>query len=269
MSTATKLPIIAPLQLAPGELQFYKDEGYLVLPGLLDRAQIETVKAEILDVMASAGARPERLNQAQSAKDKLIQSHQYLRGSSLDALVNSPHLRAIASQLMEGESSLYLPFTAVKSGGGGGEFHVHQDNQYTRFDGPGINIWIAISKMTPENGCLQVVPRSHQNGTIESVQSPDSDGHRTIAGQVERSFPVRMNAGDAIAFSRLTLHGSGPNSTDEARFAYAVQFHRNDVSVTHKGQQETEPYLLLGTRGPMSDPVDELSKPEPSYGDGH
>ena len=157
----------------------------------------------------------------------------------------------------------------VKSGGGGGQFHVHQDNQYTRFDGPGINIWIAISPMTPENGCLQVVPKSHLSGTIQSIENPDGDGHQTIAGEVSRSLPVRMNAGDAIAFSRLTLHGSGPNTTDEARIAYAVQFHRDDVRATPKGQPDIEPYLLLGTRGPMTQSVEELSKPEPAYGDGH
>ena len=269
MSETTQQPTIAPIQLAPGELQFYKDEGYLVLPGLLDADKLAAVRAEIMDVMTSAGANPDRLKQAQSSKDKLIQSHQYLRDGALDSLVNSPNLRDIAGQLMEGEAGLYLPFTAVKSGGGGGQFHVHQDNQYTRFDGPGINIWFAISPMTPENGCLQVVPRSHLNGTIESVENPDGDGHRTIEGEVERSFPVRMNAGDAIAFSRLTLHGSGPNSTGEARVAYAVQFHRTDVKATPKGQPDATPYLLLGTRGPMSEPVDELSKPEPSYGDGH
>ena len=82
---------------------------------------------------------------------------------------------------MEGPATLYLPFTAVKSGGGGGRFHFHQDNQYTRFDGPGINIWIALSPMSPENGCLQVVPRSHLAGTLDSVENPDGDGHRTVA----------------------------------------------------------------------------------------
>ena len=39
-----------------------------------------------------------------------------------------------------------------------------------------------------------------------------------------------MRAGDCIAFSRLTVHGSGPNLTDTPRVAYAIQFHRNDVN---------------------------------------
>ncbi|WP_410967255.1 phytanoyl-CoA dioxygenase family protein, partial [Salmonella sp. SAL4436] len=85
--------------------------------------------------------------------------------SNVDALVNSPNLRAIASTLMEGPSTLYLPFTAVKSAHGGGEFHFHQDNQYTRFDGPGNNLWLALTPMGEENGCLKVIPRSHLLGT--------------------------------------------------------------------------------------------------------
>lgn len=105
-----------------------------------------------------------------------------------------------------------------------------------RFDRPGINLWAALTDMTPENGCLQVVPRSHLEGTIDSVQNPDGDSHRTVAKDPTRFLPVRMRAGDVIAFTRLTLHGSGPNITDEPRVAYAAQFHRDDVNWQREGQ---------------------------------
>lgn len=267
MSTQTEQPTIAPLQLSPGEVRFYNDEGYLVIPGLLNAEKIEQIKAEILEVMEVSGAPLERLKKAQSSKDKLIQSQQYRRDSALDSFVNSPELCRIAGQLMEGDASLYLPFTAVKSGGGGGVFHFHQDNQYTRFDGPGINLWFAISPMSPENGCLQVVPKSHLSGTIDAVENPDGDGHKTVAQDPTRFLPVRMNAGDCIAFSRLTLHGSGPNTTDEPRVAYAVQFHRSDVKAVWDGQA---PRLLSETpRWTNMAPVDELTKPNAKSVDGH
>jgi 2-oxoglutarate-dependent dioxygenase len=94
---------------------------------------------------------------------------------------------------------------------------ISPDNQYTRFDGPGINLWLALSPMSPENGCLMVVPRSHLAGTIDGVQVPtvmDIAPWLTI----QRASCYRMNSGDVIAFSRLTLHGSGPNHTDEPRW---------------------------------------------------
>lgn len=265
MSGRIENEIVAEWSLSEGEVRFYQDEGYLLLPGLLADDALPTLQSEVLAVMEAAGMSLERLRRAQSSGDKLFQSGQYLSGSALDALINSQSLRHIAGQLMGGESSLYLPFSAVKSGGGGGTFHFHQDNQYTRFDGPGINIWFALSDMSPENGCLQVVPRSHLSGTIDSVENPDGDGHRTVAQDPTRFLPVRMRAGDAIAFSRLTLHGSGPNHTDQPRLAYAVQFHRNDVSATWDGQTHR---LVDHSRWPVA-PVAELSRPDQKSRDGH
>jgi 2-oxoglutarate-dependent dioxygenase len=264
-STPTSDPVAA-LSLSEGEKRFYADEGYLVLPGLLSDESVARLREEVLQVMESAGMSRERIRQASGTSDKLVQSHQYLPGWEMDGLVNSPSLLLIAAQLMGGPSTLYLPFTAVKSGGGGGTFHFHQDNQYTRFDGPGINCWFALSDMTPENGCLQVVPRSHLDGTRDSV-SPDGDGHRAVAQDPTRFLPVRMRAGDAIAFSRLTIHGSGPNTTPEARLAYAIQFHRNDVRATW--QDTSQGQLLIEHPRWSTGPVAELSRPDARGRDGH
>src|SRR5690606_8282381 len=117
--------------------------------------------------------------QAQGTADKLKQSTKYLRQSHLDELINGDATRELASRLIDGPAVVYLPFTAVKAGGGGGQFHFHQDNQYTRHEPAmgSINIWVALVDMSPDNGCLQVVPRSHMNGTLESLAASTEDKH--------------------------------------------------------------------------------------------
>ena len=211
--------IVAPRTLTEEEVRFYKDEGYLVLRNLITPEASEALYAEVMNIMEIIGL----------GQTKLKQSAEYLPETSLDSFVNSPVMLALAEALMGGLGTLYLPFTAVKSGGGGGQFHFHQDNQYTRFDGPGINLWTALSPMTVRNGCLQVVPRSHMSGTLAS-HSPDGDGHRAVTFEPEDFVSVEMEPGDCIAFSRLTVHGSGPNVSDEPRVAYALQYHRDDVN---------------------------------------
>ncbi len=265
MTTIETAPIVQPLQLSEGEIRFYQEEGYLVIPGLLKAEFIEALRAEVLKVMEAAGATRESLRQATETKHKLIQSGQYLAGSHLDGFINSADLLSIAAQLMGGPSSLYMPFTAVKSGGGGGRFHFHQDNQYTRHEGHSINIWFALSPMSPENGCLQIVPRSHLAGTLNAIGSSDGDGHRMVAEEPDRFLPLRMHPGDAVAFSRLTLHGSGPNHTDEPRLAYAVQFHRNDTTAFFDGESK----LLTERPRFNTRPAAELSKPQAKSQDGH
>ncbi len=256
---------VAALQLTPSEVRFYNEEGYLFLPGVVSRDVAAQLAEEVLELMAASGKSLDELRNSAGQKGKLLNSHQYLAGSALDGFVNSPQLNAIASGLMGGPGTLYLPFSAVKAGGGGGTFHFHQDNQYTRFDGPGINLWMALSPMSPENGCLMVVPRSHLGGTEEAI-SPDGDGHRAVAQDPTRFLPVRMNPGDVIAFSRLTIHGSGPNHTGEPRLAYAVQFHRDDVSAIWDGQ---EPRLLKQTPRWNTLPAHELMPPDAKGRDGH
>lgn len=226
-ATAENSADIAPRQISPEELKQYKEEGYVVLKGLLSPAFAADLKAEVMGIMEQIGL----------GTTKLKQTTEYLAGGRIDRLANSPELLAVAATLMEGPSTLYMPFTAVKSGGGGGEFHFHQDNQYTRFDGPGINLWCALTPMTEANGCLKVVPYSHMHGTLPSAQSPDGDSHRTITFQPEEFVSVLMEPGDCVAFSRLTVHGSGPNTTGEHRVAYAIQYHRNDVNFSTDGGQ--------------------------------
>ncbi len=201
------------------ELAFFKEEGYLVIPGLFSQDVAGQMRGEILALLKELGAK----------SGKLVQTAQYLPNTLMDRFVNSVHLKALAGQLLGGTSSVYLPFTAVKSARGGGPFHFHQDNQYTHFDGPAVNIWCAMVPMTPENGALNIAPRTHKLGTLESRQSPDGDGHRETGLLPENYFPVRLNAGDAVAFTRLTIHGSGSNQTPEDRVAYAMQYHRDDV----------------------------------------
>ncbi len=260
-------------QLVENEVKFYKEEGYLCLPGLLSEADALDIAGEVTDiVMKLMEIPPEQLNQARDDRDKLRQTTQYLAGGKLDAMINSPALRAIAEQLMGGPSTLYMPFTAVKCGGGGGRFHFHQDNQYTRYtDGlKGINIWFALGRMTPDNGCLQIVPRSHLRGTLEKAGGGPAGAIKAEKADflaIPPDFlPVRMRPGDAVAFSRLTVHGSGPNTTNLPRVGYATQFFRNDAMAVWDNQP---PRPLLGANRFQTRPVERIGPAEPRSLDGH
>ena len=86
------------------------------------------------------------------------------------------------------------------------------------------------------NGCLQVVSGSHRAGTLDAVESGDGDAHRKIEWEPEDFLPLTMAPGDCVAFSRLTIHGSGVNCAAEPRVAYAIQFHREDVNALIGGE---------------------------------
>jgi len=244
-------------EISDAEHEFYKREGWLLLPGVLKAGAVGAVRQDVLDVLAALGKKAEDLHRGDDVSHKLLQTSQYLPTSPLDHLVNSPRLDRLASALLGGAGSLYQPFTAVKSGGGGGEFHFHQDNNYTRFDNGmhGINIWFALVDMSPQNGCLCIEPRSHLDGTLASENVGQGDHHRKVAADPDYHLPVRMRAGDAVAFSRLTVHGSGPNASGQPRIGYSVQFHRNDAMASWDDQP---PRLLAGERRWRVGPVESI-----------
>jgi 2-oxoglutarate-dependent dioxygenase len=228
-TTLIKDPV-KPLQLTEGELRFYNDEGYLYIPGLVSTEDAAALRTDVMHIMDVIGA----------GTTKLYQTVDYLADSCIDGLVNSPTLRNIVCQILGGPSTVYMPFTAVKTNGGG-RFHFHQDNQYTFHDGPSLNCWIALNDMSPENGCLQVVPRSHLNGTLGKADtSADANGGMMSSKSADfipipsDFLPVRMRAGDCIVFTRLTIHGSGENTTPDHRVGYAIQYHRDDVNWRQK-----------------------------------
>jgi len=210
---------VASYPISSTQKEHYDAEGYVLLRNFLTPEQVNRLRDEVMEIMKIIGLEP----------TKLKQTGQYFYGSGLDHFVHSEAMRQVASALTGGPSTLYMPFTAVKTGQGGGRFHFHQDNQYTRHDGPSINLWTALTRMTVDNGCLQIVPKSHLKGTLDSEMSGDGDTHRKVTWEPDDFVQVLMEPGDCVAFTRLTVHGSGPNNTSENRIAYAVQYHRDDV----------------------------------------
>lgn len=243
MKDKAEFETVSKYDLDQMEIESYKSEGWILLPNLLNDLATAAARADLHRIMNDLGVSDSALCNSTGARSKLLQTAQYLNGSTIDKLVNSSRLRALAEQLLEAESSLYYSFTAVKSGGGGGKFHFHQDNNYTRFANGlgGVNIWVALVDMTPENGCLCIKPRSHLDGTIQSKNAGDGDHHQSLGDDIGTYLPVRMRAGDAVAFSRLTVHGSGANRTDQPRYAYSVHYHRDDTMAVW---DDREPRLL-------------------------
>ncbi len=257
------LPLINDYDLTPAEVIFYKEQGFLPLPNLVRKEKIEALRDEVKQVLGAHGLDEARLRKASEGKDKLRQFTQYLAGSLLEELINGERTRAVAGRLIGGEAIVYMPFTAVKAGGGGGTFDYHQDNNYTPHDPAmgSLNIWVALVDMSPANGCLQVVPASHRNGAIDS--SDVGDGTRGVKVDPDQLLPLRMRAGDAVAFTRWTVHGSGPNTTDEPRWAYALQYHRPDVRWRVRDAADDEPWKLLTEEKRFNtEPVERLGPKE-------
>jgi phytanoyl-CoA hydroxylase len=246
------------LEITEGQIDSYGRHGYLVIPDILEPNTVGVLREEVLAVMGAMGFNRARLDRSEETADKLRQVSVYKKGSLLDGLINGAPSLVLASRLIGGPARRYLPFTAVKAGGGGGKFHFHQDNNYTQHDPAlgSINIWVALEEMTLKNGCLLVAPDSHVGGVRAWVNADEGDDHRKVVVDPAGAVPVLMRPGDAVAFTRLTVHGSGPNTSDQARIAYALQYHREDVKFLNTETGEWK--LLLNEPRFQTPPVEHL-----------
>jgi ectoine hydroxylase-related dioxygenase (phytanoyl-CoA dioxygenase family) len=67
-----------------------------------------------------------------------------------------------------------------------------------------------------------VVPGSHKLGPLE--HDPQGGWHLPVTQYpLDKAVPVPAEAGDVIVFSYLTIHGSGVNTTQEARTTLLIQ----------------------------------------------
>jgi phytanoyl-CoA hydroxylase len=91
-----------------------------------------------------------------------------------------------------------------------------------------LSCWIAVTDADEENGCMQVVPRSHRLPLLEhcpagQVAIPD----RLVSLAEARSLPMR--AGSVLLFGQNLVHSSLENtSRDRVRISVDLRFQRPD-----------------------------------------
>lgn len=145
---------------------------------------------------------------------------------------NHPSLFALLRKLCQtNQVELFQEMAMIKPPGGR-EKPWHQDHAYfnhpieTRI----IGVWIALSKVTPENGCMYLLPGVNNQGPIPHFIRRDwqicDDEILEVLGH--RRISVPMEAGDVLLFDSKLPHGTPKNNSDCSR--WALQLHYRSIS---------------------------------------
>jgi Phytanoyl-CoA dioxygenase (PhyH) len=106
----------------------------------------------------------------------------------------------------------------TKAPGPDSEFYVHQDTTaLDEFKHSPLSVWIPLQDITPENGALGVIEKSHwlfspYRGI--SFQSPFQNINSTLRAYLK---PIYLKAGEAIIFDSRIVHHSMPNTSGKDR----------------------------------------------------
>lgn len=251
--------------------RFFNESGYWVSPKIFSDEQLGQVieaQEKIYRGQFETGREPicnwiEGKDNPRSLR-KTDNSH--WSDMTLRALVLDPTIGNIAAKLMHADTiRLWHDQLLYKPGRGPGKETAnvgwHQDYTYWQCcqEPSLITAWVAFTDVDLSNGCMQVVPRSHKWGLVNVnnffEQNLEKQQQEMIVPENEKfmTVPLAMKAGQVSFHHALTIHGSGPNSTDMPRRSIAVHLMTGDTryqSHPH-GDRHFNARILAGTTGDL------------------
>lgn len=96
---------------------------------------------------------------------------------------------------------------------------LHQDQFYLRVQpGTCMAAWLALDPCDIENGCLEIVPGTHNLPVLCTVKADTTQSFTDVTVPIPEGMapkPVIMDAGDVMFFNGQLIHGSFPNRTTD------------------------------------------------------
>jgi len=222
--------------ISDADVEAYGRDGFVLVRGMLDGEEIGLLgraarEDRVLDQHSFGRADGEggtvRLSLWNHPTDTI-----YGMVARSESIVGS------AEKILEGEVYHYHSKMIMKDPRVGGAWTWHQDYGYWYQNGVLFPLltsaYIAIDPSTRENGCLQVIKRSHELGRIEHVLTgeqagADNDRVQEILKKLDLVH-VEMDPGDALFFHANLLHRSDQNRSDNPRWSMICCYNaaRND-----------------------------------------
>ena len=249
--------------LSQEQITQYQENGFVIIRGFFDPEEVEPIRKacevdpEIKGSQLKFGDPQGKINQGAFWSD--------LGDSLLGVLPRLARMVNAAEVLLGGEVYHWHSKLVQKKPYSEGRFEWHQGYGVWYYDGclfPGIlSCTIGINNHTKENGCLQVIRKSHLMGRIDHI--PDGDSvwadPKRMEQVLERLEVVycELEVGDVVFFHPNTLHASDGNTTAQTR-----------INMTcHYNLASNKPYWVEGREHRFYQPLKRL--PDSAIIDGN
>jgi phytanoyl-CoA hydroxylase len=237
-------------QLTGDQIASYQRDGFVSHRGLLSAAEVEELKAGVLEAIASMGKKKVAGGGADLEDKDDYYSRVFTQRLNLWRIsplakryMLSPEIGRMLCQL-EGvvgyrvwhdQALIKEPF--------GNPTAWHLDNPYWSFHSrQSISIWIALEDATLENGCMWFIPGTHRMADFKNVGIGQNlaDLFKVYPQMAEVDpVPVPMKAGDCSFHNGLVAHGAGANMTRRRRIGMTCAY--MPVGSVFNGQQNVLP----------------------------
>ncbi len=234
-------------EVSAEQIERYRQQGYLVVEGFLDAAELEhwrQVTAEAVRLRL-ASATLQNQTDPDTFYAQVFTQCLNLRELHPDmaALIYDARLARVAG-LLAGVAGFRLWHDqALIKPPYGNHTGFHFDDPYWSFySRDAVNVWVALDDATLANGCLWYLPGTQREATFELVPIAENLGDIFKAYPQWKKIaavPAPCPAGSVIFHNALVAHGAGVNMTPHPRRAMTLAY-MPDGS-TFNGQQSLLP----------------------------
>ncbi len=182
-------------------------DGYVIVEGVLDAAQVAATRAELLDVLART---PTGRNDFEGFATRRVYAL-FAKTRAFDGPATSPLLQGVLDRVL-GPHQLSAP-VGIQIGPGEKAQGLHTDDSVYPLTKPHhevvLNTMWPFDDFTAANGATRLVPRSHRR-----EERPDES--ETIVAE--------MPAGSAMFYVGSLWHGGGANHTERPRLGVILEY---------------------------------------------
>ena len=258
------------------EIDFYQDNGYVVIENFLTPAELEDWRTNVHEACEERKLAPKPkegdpwlINSTENSNNdyyanvflqciKLADTHDGMRRIMLD-----PALGEFAATLGQMDGIRIWHDQALIKPPFGNPTGWHLDNPYWSFyDKRSLSIWVALDDATLGNGCMWYVPGSHRTARFENANIGQNMGDLfKIYPEWTDITPVACPcpAGSAVFHNGIVAHGAGANMTNKPRRAMTCAYMPDGA--TFNGQQNVLPKTYFDTLTPGQALADDTINP--------
>ena len=221
----------------------YKKAGFISPIEVLSNAEVETLLKSLKDGQDRVDGDEKKLSALNSYPHFLLPhfneliSHQNIVQQAKKILGENLIVWGVSLFIKEAHSQKIVSW--------------HQDlTHWDLDDAEEVTCWVALSKVTKENGCMRFVPGSHMQKIVPHNDTFDENNMlsrgQEIAVEVNEADAVHieLKPGQASFHHGHLFHASGPNTSDVKRVGVAIRYIK--TSMRQASGERPAVYLASG-----------------------
>jgi chlorinating enzyme len=236
-------------RLSSEQVGQYSREGFLILSEpIFPEEKFQRLKQHFEMKLAAlpAGQRPEGMDVPHFTDPALFE---WLFADEVLDIVES---------LIGPDIALFSSHFICKPKGNGKRVPWHEDSSYWKTMLPDpmevVTVWLAIDSSRRENGCMQIIPRTHNTGKkgfsdydpVDAAQNVFPNEVTKTQRDESKSVAIELEPNHASLHDGRVIHGSEPNFSQLRRCGYTMRYIPSRMRLSASASEYHQIYLARG-----------------------